>query len=156
MGFFSTVKKGLTFGIKPKKWIGTDSLKRNGKDIVQMYQQLVEKKPTSDRRENFSECMQRYGLSEADVQKRMKKSQRTAYGFLAVGGAALVYAIYWWTQGRFLPGILSIVMTLLLSAHAFREHFNYFQIKQRRLGCTFSDWLAFVSGKKKSAKGLKK
>jgi intracellular multiplication protein IcmV len=36
--------------------------------------------------------------------------------------------------------IVSLVVTLIALILAYRYHFWYFQMKQRKLGCTFSEW----------------
>jgi intracellular multiplication protein IcmV len=40
--------------------------------------------------------------------------------------------------------ILGLLVTALMMLFAYREHFWYFQMKTRKLGNTFKDWLSFV------------
>lgn len=49
-------------------------------------------------------------------------------------------------------GLLLLLVTLSLS---FRYHFWYMQIVKRRLGCTFSDWLLFISKFRSKSKQYK-
>jgi intracellular multiplication protein IcmV len=51
--------------------------------------------------------------------------------------AYMTYEIYF---GYFLGALLSLVVAFLALALAFRYHFWFFQIKQRRLGCSVSEW----------------
>ena len=52
----------------------------------------------------------------------------------------LAYAVYVFHSGFYLPGFVCLMLTALAGAHCFREHFNRFQMRQRRLGCTFQEW----------------
>ena len=51
-----------------------------------------------------------------------------------------VYAGYQFFYGSIKAFIVSLVVMLIALVLAFRYHFWYFQIKQRKLGCTFNEW----------------
>ena len=51
-----------------------------------------------------------------------------------------LYFLYNLFYGRYAAVLLSSIVMLLALVIAFRYHFWYFQIQQRKLGCTLSDW----------------
>jgi len=146
MGLKNAMKKGFFSGLNPFRWVGMEQIKGNGQAIGDITKKLFDSSGNSKKRnppKTFDEAMQRYGLSEADLQKRMRSSLRLAYFCLGFSALLIIYTIYLFFSHLVLSGFVTIILTLLLWAYAFREHFNYFQMKQRRLGCTFNEW--FIS-----------
>ena len=142
MGVKQVVKKGLFSGLNPMRWIGYEQIVSNGRTIKDMVDHIAKPTQTSYQATSFEECMQHYGLTEADIKQRMKNSYRIAMVCLALSLGMILYTIYLFVKHLPFGSIICMVLTLILWAYAFREHFNYFQMKQRRLGCTFKDWLA--------------
>lgn len=141
MGFKKTVKKGLLSGLNPMRWVGYEQISGNAKTIKDLVNGLI-RKPAKNatHEETFEECLHRFNLTEADVKKRMKNAFRIVIFCLSLSVAMIGYTIYLFVQGLPLSAFVCIILTLVLLAYAFREHFNYFQMKQRRLGCTFKEW----------------
>jgi intracellular multiplication protein IcmV len=149
MGVKHVIKKGLFSGLNPMRWIGYEQIAANSRTIKNMVGNINKPNGSSYNPTSFEDCMQHYGLSEADLKQRMKNSLLIARACLAFSLLMLCYTIYLFIRHMPLSAIICIVLTLLLWAYAFREHFNYFQMKQRRLGCTFKDWFAAIfKGKK--------
>ena len=141
MGFKKIVKKGVFSGISPTRWLGMEQIKGNIQAIGAMANGLFKVKERIVRKETFEQCMQRYGLGEADLKKRMRATLRLVWCCLGFSLLMLAYTIYLFVCHLALSGFVTLILTILLWAYAFREHFNYFQMKRRRLGCTFKDWL---------------
>ncbi|MFN7097984.1 MAG: type IV secretion protein IcmV, partial [Gammaproteobacteria bacterium] len=53
----------------------------------------------------------------------------------------LLYTLYLLWQGSFGSASLAFVVMLISIATACRYHFWYFQVKNRKLGCTIKEWL---------------
>ncbi len=142
MGIKKAIKKGFFSGYSVKRWVGFDQIKDSGQSIGEMATNLIDKQKTkaTPNKETFEECVKRFGLSESDLKKKMKSLYRIALFCLAASLACFVYAIYLFLIGFILSGFVSLMLSFLLAAYAYREHLNYFQIKQRRLGCTFREW----------------
>ena len=90
--------------------------------------------------ESFEEAMQRLNISEKDLQSRQSALYRLS---LLMCGAALfifAYAVYHVIYGSFKAVIISLVVMLIALVLAFRYHFWYFQIRERKLGCTIQEW----------------
>ncbi len=151
MGFKNVMKKGLFSGLNPMRWIGFEQIAGNAKTIKNLADGIVkasgkEESPTHPH--SFEEAMQRYGLSEDDIKQRMRTAVQISVICLLLSIPMMGYAIYLFVKNFPLSAFVCIMLTLLLWAYAFREHFNYFQMKQRRLGCTFKEWFVYtVKGK---------
>lgn len=143
----------LTTVIKPfinvPKWIGYSQLKTSTRGIKDIVKGLfIPAQPT--RQEAFAEAIVRLGLTEADIEQRKKEFSRLQWTFLIIGLVIFSYGIYLFSEGSFKGGIASVAITLVPLAQAFRYHFWLFQLRQRKLGCTFREVLAFYfAGNKK-------
>lgn len=155
MGFKTVVKGSLTSGVNLKRWVGIDGIKSNAQLVGRLITGVFERDEARKIKEkksfeNFEECVQHYGLTESTLKARMKKMLQVVYFCLALAAALIAYTVYLFHEGRLLGGFDTSLLTLVLLAQAFREHFNYFQMKQRRLGCTFKEWFASTFGGVKS------
>ncbi len=127
------------------------------KDNAKMIQGLVvnnfstdKAAQTSPKKENFAQCMKRLGLSEADVEKRIKNSSQLILICSLLSLPMFIYTLYILISGHFLSSFVCLMLTFLLLAYSFREHFNRFQMQQRRLRCTFEEWLKHLLNSKNS------
>lgn len=90
--------------------------------------------------ESFDEATVRLNLSEKDLEKRRTSLYRLS---LFMCGAALLifaYGVYHLFNGGYRAAIISLAVMLIALALAFRYHFWYFQIRERKLGCTLQEW----------------
>ena len=107
---------------------------------------LLAQPENENRTETFEQCLKRLGITEAQLQKRMRSSLQIILFCLGLGVAIIIYAFYLWSQGMLMAGFTSLILGGLLGSYAFREHFNYFQMKKRQLGCSLKDWVKFMIG----------
>jgi len=153
MAFKDRVKSGLKKNFDIKAWIGLNSIKRSGSTIRDLYRDVFQ---TTRRKKDgetaapalsFEESMAKYGLTEADIQKKMSFSLLILRVYMLLFAVMLAYMIYLFVVGQLTAGFFVLVLLLLLLSYIFKEHFNYFQMKQRRLGCSFKEWFnALVRG----------
>ena len=139
MGFKKVVKKGFGSGLNPKKWIGYGALKADTITLTKIFKGVFKRSKT-ERKETFDQAIKRFNLTEEDIQKRIKSAKELVMIFLGFGGLLVVYALYQWIQGRMMGGFVCLILSFLTFAYAFREHFNMFQMRNRRLGCSYSEW----------------
>ena len=104
------------------------------------------------REETFEEAVARFNLSEADILQRQKAFGRLAAFYLFIAVCLGIYTGYLYYKSAFLSMLMTLVLILLACSFAFKEHFWYAQMCQRRLGLTFKDWFLFASGKNKMSK----
>lgn len=89
---------------------------------------------------NFADMVASLNLSDEDLKSREKGLYRSS---LVMGSAAAIiflYALYNMISGNIRATIVSLVITLLALVLGFRYHFWYYQIKEKKLGCTFREW----------------
>ncbi len=146
MGLRSYIKNTAKANTNVKGWISWDAVKGNAKIVNGFVEGL--KAPTNAAppvQLDFNDTMKKYGWTEADVQHRMKMSF-----FVAVVCAVLSLVAFGWVfhmliKGFFLSALASLALSALMLAYGFREHFLYFQLKQRRLNCTVKEWFSGFS-----------
>ena len=90
--------------------------------------------------ESFAAAQARLNLSDADMQVRQKSLYRLSLLMVVMAFLLFGYAIYHLVLANFLACILSLVVMTIALVLAFRYHFWYFQIKQRKLGCSLHEW----------------
>lgn len=124
----------------PAAWIGYQSLKQHTLLMYGVLKTLFTKeKPL--RTETFEQAMQRFKLHEKDIDS-MSTDYRVYAGVLFLLGVSSVsYCVYLLIHHTQVLGfIMGISASALFFAQAFRYDFWAFQLKQRKLGCTFNEW----------------
>ncbi|MBS0359587.1 MAG: type IVB secretion system protein IcmV [Proteobacteria bacterium] len=122
------------------KWMNLNRIKATNqslKDLILSF--FVVKKGGQE--EDFNVATQRLGLNDAELRLRQKQFLFFSGLMLLVALLMFSYAIYLFSTKAFLGGSVGFSATLVALAMAFRYHFWFFQIKKRKLGCTFSEWL---------------
>lgn len=140
MGIKRGIVKAIKSNFKFSQWLGLDQVKENGRTIRGLYQDIYSTEKKQSGPETFEQAMARFGLSEADLAKKKSVARRFAYGFFLGGCPIFVYSMYLLFTGSPLSAFASFALAFLLWAYAFRESFHLYQMKQRRLGCTLSQW----------------
>lgn len=145
-------KKGFfrnTFGFlfNVKRWANVDEIKNYGRLIKNSAKDLTQTKPSGIAIESkdFSGAVQALRLSEEEIVRRTKYFfyYFLVYFFASIG--LFIYAIYLMqTQGRFLSILATLFLGAAMFVYALREHFLYAEMKQRKLGCSVKEWLAFI------------
>lgn len=90
--------------------------------------------------EPLDKVMERMSLSEDDIIVRKKAFFRLSILMLFVALLVFIYLLFHLFHGHWLAVLVSSVAILLSLALAFRYHFWYYQLKVRKLGCTFREW----------------
>jgi len=141
MGVKKVLKAGFISSLNPKKIIGLDSLKQQTSLLGSIFKTAFGRKnKDAYQPESFQDAMDHYNVSEEALEKRMRNSLYTVYFCLSLSLITLSYSFYQFSVPSFVGGLMCIVLTILLWSMAFREHFNLFQMRQRRLGCSFKEW----------------
>lgn len=125
------------------KWMGWRQISVTGHTIKELGKDLWVK-PTAKRQETFEQARQRLQLREQDVQQRAKFFLRMTWFYVSLAFVLFIYSSYLLWTAHFAAAFLSFILTVLALALAFRQHFWYFQIQRRQLGCTLKQWVAFT------------
>lgn len=90
--------------------------------------------------ETFTDATTKFELSDEVLLSKQKALYRLSMFMVLLAVLILSYAGYQLYYGSTKAFFLSLVVTLIALVLAFRYHFWYFQIKRRKLGCTFNEW----------------
>lgn len=141
-GFFGSI-----FDIR--KNVGADQLTMYGRVIRYTAKDLFSRPTVSGVKETFEEAAQRFNLNEKDIEAQAKRFLLSAVFYLSFGSILLIYFIYLvFSDSSVLAILMSLVLSLVMFANSFREHFWYMQMKKRKVGCNFKDWTNFVLKRK--------
>lgn len=126
--------------INPKGWVGYDLIKDQTRSVWQILKGLfTPAKP--ERKETFKQAMQRLNVSENDLKEKEQTFLFYSYGFAILSVATFIISFFYLFQHHTIAGwLLGLAVSALLIAQAFRFNFWSFQIKHRKLGCTFEEW----------------
>lgn len=140
-----TKQRGLRFWTRSifnvSRWIGWPDIKKNASNIHVLYKVFFATKPVSLYRETFEEAVDRMGLSEEDIQHIASQYYNKSLFYLGILTAGLLYHIYLIWHKYWAAAIVMCSIDFMLFSFWFREHFWYTQIKIRRLGLSFKEWL---------------
>ena len=144
------VRRGFAWAFGPfvsvTKWFGYEGLRDTTvalkKSAVGF---MVPEKATYE--EDFSTAQSRFNLTDEQVETKASDLLRLCLFFVLISFLILVYGFYLLFNGNFSSFFLTLVIGCFSLANAFRYHFWFFQVKNRKLGCTLKDWYnAKVSG----------
>lgn len=140
MALKDVVKVSRKTFFNPRGWLGYDTLKASSQGLWVILKEVFTI-PQPTRRETFAEAMQRLNLTEQDLQQTGQRYFLLAMLFVGLGGAAFLGGFYMLFYHQTFAGlVLAMATSAVFFSQAFRYHFWYFQIKHRKLGCTFLEW----------------
>ncbi len=147
MGFLDTTKKSLASNLNFKQWMGFNNLKQSTNAIYGMYKDLKPKQTNSKtdpqgQLQSFEELMAQNGITEQELNRRTRNSFRAFIVYLLCLIVVTIYSLFLLLGKHYETALFNGVLVLVFISFTFREHFNYFQMKEHRLGCTFKDWLS--------------
>jgi len=121
-------------------WMDLSRAKAGSKSILGMAKNLfVVSQPK--RTETFEQALERLGMSEKDVGERLQAFFRLFLIMVLVSIVIFSYAVYLLITGTLMASFAAIAVSTVAAALAFKNHFWYIQLKHRRLGMIFKEWL---------------
>ncbi len=136
------VKKVIKNNTNASDWASWQVVKNNGRSVTNLLKSMGKTDQPDYVAESFEEAVKHYGLSESDLENRMKSHFSTAIICALLGLVAFGWAMYLLiAKLMYLSTIVALGLSLLMFSYAFREHFFYFKIKRKNLNCTVSEWL---------------
>jgi len=155
MGALNIIKKGIAAGWNVSGWLGSKHIKQNAlliKELAQNSFAPEKAKQTAPKFESFVQAMKRLNMTEEALQKRIKISGQIIFLCGTLSIPMLAYTLYMFLSGFYLSSFVCLMLTFLLFAYTFREHFNRFQMRRRRLGCSFGEWAKASFGRNSAGK----
>ena len=124
----------------PSGWFGVDYFKVVTRTIWGLVSPLFVL-PEARRTETFEQALERLKLTDADVQQTGQVYFIYALIFAACSIGAVIFGLYYlFVHSGFFAFLVALSVAALFASQAFRYHFWFFQIKHRKLGCTFDEW----------------
>ena len=142
MGLWRKTTKalGLVVNFRVDQWLDLPGLKnttryfwQNGKELFKIQQAQYS--------ESFEEAVQRLELTPARLNLQKKRYFSLFLLFLIVALALFAYTVFLLIVGNVLGALVSFSLVFYAASLAFRFHFWYFQISQKKLGCEIQEWL---------------
>lgn len=135
----SKIVKLLGRILNVKMWFDWDRMKWYTLYLLNGFKKLFV--PEKDiETESFDEATNKLDINDASLLAKQNALFRLSILMLIVAFGILGYAGYQLFYGSFKAMLVSLVVTFIALTLAFRYHFWYFQIKSRKLGCTFDEW----------------
>ncbi|MCF6776211.1 hypothetical protein L3V83_06445 [Thiotrichales bacterium 19X7-9] len=91
-----------------------------------------------------------YGITDNKLRDNLTTFTFLYRFFSVIGIVVLLYTISLFYRGYQLSAIIGIAATLMFLAHAFKYHFWAFQIRSKKLGCTFGEWFNSLFSSKRN------
>ncbi|HAT1819682.1 TPA: type IV secretion protein IcmV [Legionella pneumophila] len=135
----SRIVRVFTRIINVRKWFDWDRMRSLTLYLVNGIKRLfIPQEPTHV--ESFDEAAKKLKLSEADLVIKQKALLRLSIIMVIAAFVIFIYTGYQFLYGSWKATIISLVVVMIALVLAFRYHFWYYQIKQRKLGCTVKEW----------------
>jgi intracellular multiplication protein IcmV len=126
-------------------WMGLSRLRENNQKLGRLAKSVLTPTKVDVHRETFEAAVERLGLDEPMIQARQFYFKRLAIVYLLIAIALLGYAFYLLIIVGALIGFLMVLIAIWIAlALAFKQHFWYTQMKARRLGLSFREWLSIT------------
>lgn len=143
MGIKNSFKRAVRPFVNVRGWSDYDRTKEQTEGLASSIRDLFLPKPARYS-ETFEQALARYHLTEKDVKKRKRQFmlltivQLLLMLFLLYYGATMIFA------KQYPGGVVSIAFGFVMLTLALRNHFWFFQLKKRKLGCTLKEY--FLEG----------
>lgn len=109
--------------------------------ITTTFQHIADSLQTHEQKsEQFEQAVREQGLSEADIVRAKNNYLRNAIILLIVGLLFSLNSMYLIYQKLLLQSLVSFAVTVMIFVFSLKSHFWFFQIKNRKLGCSLREW----------------
>jgi intracellular multiplication protein IcmV len=152
MGFFSGFRKiaSQVVDVRVDRWANFKGNKDTAVYFFNLASKLLKPSPPS-KLEDFESVVEAQALTESVLQAQSEKYKALATLFVLFAGLLFIYTFILIFLGNFMGMCISAALVIYALAQAFRFHFWHFQISQRKLGCSFSEWCRFISDSKRTS-----
>jgi len=137
-GMFRRTKLGV------RRAVAYDEIKDNTRYIFRVVKGFAR---VGGKRTQGYQSFEDMPYSEVEIQTSRENFKKLAITYFAIFILSLLYILYNLINHNTVTAILSVCFSLACLSMAFRYHFWVFQIKVRRLGCSFKDYFHYLLGK---------
>lgn len=125
----------------PSGWLGYGMLKTQFSVTWELIKGLFTS-PMPGPKETFEQAQGRFQLTDEQLSEISKNLLIHTLIFTACSVITILFSFYLlFAYGTFAGFLIGIATTALFLAYAFRYSFWRFEVKHRKLGCTFDEWM---------------
>jgi len=133
------IKRTTNFG---KRALGVQEIKENTKFVAQAGKDLLRpEKPSSN-------PLPLEKVPAEKIANAKKTFTRMFWTYMIILGLVVLYLIYLLVHGHFIPALVTLAFAVAVAAMAFRYHFWLTQIRKKKLGMDFQEWLSDVKSRR--------
>jgi intracellular multiplication protein IcmV len=149
VSFFGGIKKRIKPFVDIPRWIGYRQLLTTNRSLLAFAKRFfIPQQATIN--ESFEDALLRLGVTEADLAQRLKEFTRLLWIWITLLIISIAYGLYLLSENALRGFFPCLGISFIILTQVFRYHFWIFQIRHRRLGCSFQEWFVHLfSGKKK-------
>lgn len=147
MGILSGIGKIFKPAVDVTNWMDTKSIGEQTSHIADAGRFIFTSRE-SRTHESFSDAVQRLRLSQEHLNKVHSDLIRLSWIYGTISLIVMSYAAYLIYISAHIPAATTFIISLVTLSLCFKKSFWAFQIKQQKLGCSISEWFAFLRGKK--------
>ena len=136
----SRIARVFTRIINIRFWFDWDRMRSFSLFLVSGFKRLFIPQKNPSKPETFAQAQKHYHLNDADLLIKQNALFRLSMVMVTAALLIFIYSGYHFFYGTYKAAFVSLVVMMLALVLAFRYHFWYFQIKNRKLGCTFTQW----------------
>lgn len=130
----------ITKILNVRYWFDWDRVKAATSYIVQGVKNMFIPKKSSET-QSFEDAKTNLEINDESLLQKQQALLRLSYLMVIIACAIFIYAFYQLFWGSFKATLISLVVTLIALSLAFRYNFWHYQIKSRKLGCSFNEWV---------------
>lgn len=140
MSIWQVFKVSRRTFFNPRAWLNYDNIIEGNRAIWQSMRSLFAVR-SPRRTETFNQAIERLKLTEEDIKQTEARYIAYVVVFVFFAIISMLFSLYLlFFHISFSGFLIGLATTGLFGSQAFRFHFWYFQIKHRKLGCTFDEW----------------
>ena len=140
LGFRSTFKS--MFNVK--SWIGWESVSQSGSWIQSLFTAMLKRPNRPMVQETYQEACEKYGYTKEFLEKQEKGFLQASQIYLGVLCVGLGYMAWLMAKHHTVAALIMVPINFMLFALFFRESFWHMQLKHKKLGMTFQNWVSIV------------
>ena len=133
---------------KFREWTDFDRVKAFFYALLHSLKILLIPQAKKKSKHKFEEAVEQLSLTNDELLVKSRALFRWSIVMLCIAAMIFLYAVYQLALNSYLSFGVSFSLTGVALAFAFRYHFWFYQIQQRRLGCSLKEWFMYlVKGK---------
>ncbi|MCF6764921.1 hypothetical protein L3V82_03975 [Thiotrichales bacterium 19S3-7] len=125
-----------------RKMTDFDGIKRQQSFLINYFRSVFKINKTQNPC-NF-EDLNKLGITKQKLTSNLHTFTWLYRFFTVTSILSLLYTAMLFYRAYYLGGIIAISVSLVFIAHAFKYHFWVFQIKTKKLGCSFGEWFNYL------------